>query len=103
MTTKPTWKSRAQRALAERYTTPELAKIKSRPAPPLVFNEITPKPPPKPTRGGTRKGAGRKPLTPGAQSKVLTIRVTQEQAAKLARLGGAAWVRARIDRAKDPS
>ena len=53
-------------------------------------------------RGGPREGAGRKP-TPEAESmKVGSIRLTQAQWDKLARLGGAAWLRDRIDKAREP-
>jgi hypothetical protein len=55
-----------------------------------------------PGRGGARPGAGRKPLAEGIQSIVWKARLTPEQLDKLERLGGAAWLRDRIDRARDP-
>lgn len=33
----------------------------------------------------------------------VSIKVSEEQKAKLQRLGGASWVRERIDKAKDPA
>lgn len=53
-------------------------------------------------RGGAREGAGRKPLDPEGATVPVTIRMTGDQRDKLARLGGAKWVRERIDRAKEP-
>ena len=43
---------------------------------------------------------GRKPIKEGEDSVTLSIRVTTTQRFKLAALGGAAWVRRQIDRAK---
>ena len=57
---------------------------------------------PKSTRGGAGRGQGRKPLEEGAETVPVTIRMTLRQKLKLARLGGAKWVRARIERAKEP-
>lgn len=54
-------------------------------------------------RGGSRKGAGRKPLAAGEETVTVSIRVTVAQREKLERLGGAKWVRDRIDRAKEPN
>jgi hypothetical protein len=60
----------------------------------------------KPPRGGAGRGQGRKPLQPGAETVVVSVKMTAEQRAKLARLGrepgGAAWIRARIDKAREP-
>lgn len=53
-------------------------------------------------RGGPGRGQGRKPLEEGVETVPVTIRMTATQKAKLALLGGAKWVRARIDRAKEP-
>lgn len=56
----------------------------------------------KSTRGGAGRGQGRKPLDPGAETVGVTIKMTTDQRDKLARLGGPAWVRARIDKAREP-
>jgi hypothetical protein len=57
----------------------------------------------KPTgRGGAGRGQGRKPLKEGEESVSVPIRLTASQRDKLARLGGAQWVRDRIDKAKEP-
>jgi hypothetical protein len=52
-------------------------------------------------RGGAGRGQGRKPLAEGEQTVTASIKMTATQKDKLNRLGGAAWVRARIDRARD--
>ena len=52
--------------------------------------------------GGPGRGQGRKPIQAGAETVTLSLRVTPSQRAKLARLGGAAWVRRQIDAAPDP-
>ena len=53
--------------------------------------------------GGARDGAGRKPKVAGAPATAtVSIKVSEEQNAKLQRLGGAPWVRERIDLAKEP-
>jgi len=54
------------------------------------------------TRGGPGRGQGRKPVKPGEETVTLSLRVTVPQREKLARLGGAAWVRQKIDRANEP-
>lgn len=46
------------------------------------------------------RGQGRKPLS-DAGSVVLQARVTPEQKAKFERLGGAPWLRERIDKARE--
>jgi hypothetical protein len=52
-------------------------------------------------RGGARPGAGRKPE--GDEPMVpLTIKVLPAQRDKLRRLGGAPWMRKKIDQAKEP-
>lgn len=57
----------------------------------------------KPTgRGGPGRGQGRKPLKEGQESVIVPLRMTAGQKEKLARLGGAQWVRDRIDKAKEP-
>ena len=53
-------------------------------------------------RGGPGRGQGRKPLVDGFPMVPVTVKMTEPQRGKLGRLGGAAWVRDRIDRAKEP-
>jgi hypothetical protein len=52
-------------------------------------------------RGGAGKGQGRKPLDANAPTVGVTLKMTQPQREKLGRLGGARWVRERIDRARE--
>jgi hypothetical protein len=52
-------------------------------------------------RGGPGLGQGRKPLKHGEETVTLSLRVTAAQREKLHRLGGARWVRDRIDCAKE--
>lgn len=52
--------------------------------------------------GGAREGAGRKPKPEADALRVGSIRLTQALWDKLARLGGVAWVRERIDKARAP-
>jgi hypothetical protein len=52
--------------------------------------------------GGARPGGGRKPLVGDKPLIGVTLKMSEEQRAKLARLGGAPWVRDRIDKAKEP-
>jgi hypothetical protein len=47
------------------------------------------------------RGQGRKPTEQG-ERRSTSIRLTEQQHQKLARLGGADWVRAQIDKAKEP-
>ena len=54
-------------------------------------------------RGGPGRGQGRKPVKRGEETVTLSLRVTVAQREKLERLGGAKWVRDRIDRAKEPN
>lgn len=54
-------------------------------------------------RGGPGRGQGRKPVKQGEETVTLSLRVTVSQREKLARLGGAEWVRGKIDRAKEPN
>lgn len=49
-----------------------------------------------------RARGGRKPLQEGVPTVGVTLKMTQPQREKLARLGGARWVRRSIDRAKEP-
>jgi len=53
------------------------------------------------SRGGARPGAGKKPLY-GVKMGHITVALNAEQKAKLQRLGGNAWLRARIDAAREP-
>lgn len=53
-------------------------------------------------RGGPGRGQGRKPVEEGRTTISVSLRMTEAQRDKLARLGGAAWVRQKIDRAKEP-
>lgn len=52
-------------------------------------------------RGGAGRGQGRKPVKQGEETVTVSLRMTPEQRAKLARLGGAEWVRARIDKTRE--
>jgi hypothetical protein len=55
-----------------------------------------------PQHGGSRPGSGRKPLDPFASTVPVLLKMTQPQREKLRRLGGAPWVREKIDKAKEP-
>ncbi len=52
-------------------------------------------------RGGPGRGQGRKPVKQGEETVTISLRLTTGQREKLARLGGAEWVRQKIDRAKE--
>lgn len=54
------------------------------------------------TLGGVRPGSGRKPIVEGSVTVPVTIKLTPPQRDKLKQLGGAPWVRDRIDKAKLP-
>lgn len=54
-------------------------------------------------RGGPGRGQGRKPVKQGEETVTASLRMTVAQRDKLARLGGAAWVRQQIDRTKEPT
>jgi hypothetical protein len=56
----------------------------------------------KPTRGGAGRGQGRKPLKPGVETVVVSVKMSVDQRGKLQRLGGPKWVRSKIDKAKEP-
>lgn len=56
----------------------------------------------KTSHGGAREGGGRKPLKDGVATVPVVTRMTVDQREKLAKLGGAPWVRDRIDKAKLP-
>jgi hypothetical protein len=53
--------------------------------------------------GGAGRGQGRKPLHEGVPTVTVSMKMTEPQRDKLQRLGGAQWVRERIDRAAEPS
>jgi len=57
----------------------------------------------KSSRGGAGRGQGRKPLSPDAPTLPVSIAMTLNQRDKLKRLGGAPWVREKIDDAPEPS
>ena len=57
----------------------------------------------KSNRGGPGRGQGRPPVKAGEETLTVSMRMTPAQREKLARLGGAKWVRDRIDRAKEPN
>jgi hypothetical protein len=52
-------------------------------------------------RGGAGRGQGRKPQVPGEAMVPVTLKMLPKQKEKLARLGGAPWVREKIDQAKE--
>lgn len=49
-----------------------------------------------------KKGRGRPAIQVGEDTVPVTIRMTAPQREKLQRLGGAPWVRVKIDRAREP-
>ncbi len=51
-------------------------------------------------KGGPGRGQGRKPSAISNAMKTVTVKVTELQREKLAKLGGGKWVRAKIDAAK---
>lgn len=56
----------------------------------------------KPQRGGAGRGQGRKPLPAADRTVPVTLRMTELQRDKLKTLGGAPWVREKIDQAEPP-
>ena len=57
----------------------------------------------KKTWGGARPGGGKRPQVAGAPAtSPMTIKLSEAQKEKLRRLGGASWVRDKIDQEKDP-
>ena len=55
------------------------------------------------SHGGAGRGQGRKPISPdGEVMKERKFRATDAQWEKCQALGGAAWIRDRIDEAADP-
>ena len=53
------------------------------------------------TRPPSDRGQGRKPLPPAQRLIVKSIRLTADDWAKLARLGGVEWLREKIRKAKE--
>jgi len=53
-------------------------------------------------RGGAGRGQGRKPLQGDEAMVGITVKVSTAQREKLKQLGGAPWVREKIDKAKLP-
>ena len=51
-------------------------------------------------RGGPGRGQGRKPISDTDRTVTVSLRLTTSQRAKLASLGGAAWVRKQIEESK---
>lgn len=51
-------------------------------------------------RGGPGRGQGRKPVKKGEKTVTVSLRMTGAQRDKLGQLGGAEWVRDRIDEAE---
>ena len=60
-----------------------------------MTTETTPKRPP------NDRGQGRKPIKPGELMVIVPLRMTPEQKTKLTTLGGAKWVRAKLDEQPD--
>jgi hypothetical protein len=54
-------------------------------------------------RGGAGRGQGRKPVAEGQPTVTVSLRMTEGQRDKLQRLGGAEWMRQRINKAKSPN
>ena len=52
-------------------------------------------------RGGAGRGQGRKPVKQWEETVTVSLRMTASQRDKLSRLGGAEWVRQRIDKARE--
>lgn len=52
--------------------------------------------------GGERRGSGRAPLSAEYDTVGVCVRMTTLQRWKLSQLGGAAWIRAQLDKAKVP-
>ena len=121
MTTKPNWKARAQQALAakdapvrggtpahkqaqdalNKHMAEALVRVQANVSR-LAEAQLAKIEPPKPQHGGKRPGAGRKPLAEGEDSTIINARVTKTQAEKFKRIGGAAWLRPAIDKAREP-
>ncbi len=70
--------------------------------PPMTTAKTPKKAPAAPAkRPPNARGQGRKP-TPEGPRRATSIRLDETQHAKLARLGGADWVRSQIDKAPEP-
>lgn len=54
------------------------------------------------TAKATATRRGRKPLKEGVETVPMMVRVTRPQREKVERLGGATWIRKKIDQAKEP-
>ena len=54
----------------------------------------------KPQHGGKRRGAGRPAISPGMPTVSYNLRLTEAQRDKLEQLGGAQWLRDRINKAR---
>ena len=54
-------------------------------------------------QGGAGRGQGRKPLPEGEAMLPVMVKMKPAQKQKLMRLGGAPWIRDRIDKAKEPT
>jgi len=67
-----------------------------------IPNQTMTESPPK-RHGGPGRGQGRKPVNEGEPMVVVPMRMTPSQREKLARMGGAGWVRDRIDEAPEPT
>ena len=52
-------------------------------------------------RGGPGRGQGRKPQAVSYAMQPVSIKMSTAQRQKLARLGGAPWVRTKIDKARE--
>ncbi len=52
-------------------------------------------------RGGPNRGQGRPPVKAGEETVTVSLRMTPAQRKKMVRLGGAKWVRERIERAEE--
>lgn len=52
------------------------------------------------TRPPNDRSQGRKPIKAGEPTVTVSLRLTEAQREKLAKLGGAAWVRERINKAR---
>ena len=70
--------------------------------PPMTTAKTPKKAPAAPAkRPPNARGQGRKPTEQG-ERRSTSIRLTEQQHQKLARLGGADWVRDQINKAKEP-
>ena len=54
-------------------------------------------------RGGPGRGQGRKSLGGTEATVSFPVKMTESQRDKLKRLGGAPWVREKVDKAKEPT